>query len=138
MERLEQQQEEAALLAAAQDQARAEEEISGRLPREVLTINRRLDMQQQSMDKMQMDMSTLVAMVTQISTSLGKQPIAPPLPSTAPPGSASFSTPPFKWYQEFSGKQWEELLPDSSPDARDLVTRLVCFESGSRATATEV
>ncbi|KAK1649380.1 hypothetical protein QYE76_067185 [Lolium multiflorum] len=71
MERLEQQQEEVTLLAAAQEQARAEEEISGRLPREVLTINRRLDMQQQSMDKMQMDMSNLVAMVTQISTLLG-------------------------------------------------------------------
>jgi hypothetical protein len=36
-ERLEQQAEEAALLAAAQDQAREEEEIGLRLPREVLT-----------------------------------------------------------------------------------------------------
>jgi hypothetical protein len=82
MERLEQQQEEAALLAAAQEQARAEEEIGGRLPRDVLNINKRLDLQQQSMEKMQADMSNLVAMVAQIGTSLGKQPAAaPPIPT---------------------------------------------------------
>jgi hypothetical protein len=37
--------EEAELLAAAQAQARAEDEIQGRLPREVLNINKRLDRQ---------------------------------------------------------------------------------------------
>ncbi|KAL2061031.1 hypothetical protein VTL71DRAFT_9083 [Oculimacula yallundae] len=53
------------------------------------------------------------------------------------PEAKNFSTPPFKWYQVFPGKTWEELLPDSSQDARDLVSRLVCFESGNRATAAE-
>ena len=54
------------------------------------------------------------------------------------PEAKNFSTPPFKWYQEFPGKSWEELLPDASVEARDLVEKLVCFESGKRATAAEV
>jgi len=54
------------------------------------------------------------------------------------PEAKNFSTPPFKWYQEFPGKSWEELLPDASEEARDLVKKLVCFESGKRATAAEV
>lgn len=54
------------------------------------------------------------------------------------PEAASFSTPPFEWYQEFQGKSWEELLPDVDEKGRDLVTRLVCYESGRRITAKEV
>ncbi|KAG4419023.1 hypothetical protein IFR04_007884 [Cadophora malorum] len=53
------------------------------------------------------------------------------------PEAKNFSTPPFKWYQEFPGKSWEELLPGASEEARDLVKKLVCFESGKRATAAE-
>ncbi|PVH82743.1 kinase-like protein [Cadophora sp. DSE1049] len=53
------------------------------------------------------------------------------------PEAKNFSTPPFKWYQEFPGKSWEELLPDTSESARDLVKKLVSFESGKRATAAE-
>ncbi|KAH7313013.1 kinase-like domain-containing protein [Rhexocercosporidium sp. MPI-PUGE-AT-0058] len=53
------------------------------------------------------------------------------------PEAKEFSTPPFKWYQEFPAKTWEELLPDASEDARDLVKSLVCFESGNRMTAAE-
>lgn len=54
------------------------------------------------------------------------------------PEAASFSTPPFEWYQEFPGHSWEELLPDVDEDARDLVKGLVCYESGKRFTAAEV
>ncbi|KAK2630561.1 hypothetical protein QTJ16_001381 [Diplocarpon rosae] len=53
------------------------------------------------------------------------------------PEAKNFSTPPFKWYQEFPGHSWEELLPDADENARDLVQKLVCFESGKRATAIE-
>ncbi|KAI9054853.1 hypothetical protein LZ554_001997 [Drepanopeziza brunnea f. sp. 'monogermtubi'] len=53
------------------------------------------------------------------------------------PEARAFSTPPFNWYQEFPGKSWEELLPGVDEHARDLVGRLVCFESGRRATAAE-
>ncbi|KAG4435829.1 hypothetical protein IFR05_008688 [Cadophora sp. M221] len=53
------------------------------------------------------------------------------------PEAKNFSTPPFKWYQEFLGKAWEELLPDASEHARELVRSLVCFESGKRTTAAQ-
>ncbi|OWP03605.1 hypothetical protein B2J93_7623 [Marssonina coronariae] len=53
------------------------------------------------------------------------------------PEAKNFSTPPFNWYQEFPGNSWEELLPDASENARDLVRKLVCFEGGKRATAIE-
>ncbi|KAH7384909.1 kinase-like domain-containing protein [Cadophora sp. MPI-SDFR-AT-0126] len=53
------------------------------------------------------------------------------------PEAKNFSTPPFNWYQEFPGKSWDEILPDASVEARDLVKKLVCFESGKRATAAE-
>ncbi|TVY78493.1 Serine/threonine-protein kinase csk1, partial [Lachnellula suecica] len=54
------------------------------------------------------------------------------------PEAANFSTPPFEWYQEFPGYSWEELLPDASESGRDLVKRLVCYESARRMTAIEV
>ncbi|KAE9363593.1 serine/threonine-protein kinase csk1 [Stipitochalara longipes BDJ] len=53
------------------------------------------------------------------------------------PEAASFSTPPFEWYQEFPGQPWEDLLPDIDENAMDLVKGLVCYESGKRLTATE-
>jgi cyclin-dependent kinase len=54
------------------------------------------------------------------------------------PEAVNFSTPPFEWYQEFPGHTWEELLPDASEEARDLVRKLVCYESGWRLTAIQV
>jgi serine/threonine protein kinase len=54
------------------------------------------------------------------------------------PEAVNFTTPPFDWYQSFPGKSWEELLPDVDQQSRDLVTKLVCFESGQRLTAAEV
>jgi hypothetical protein len=54
------------------------------------------------------------------------------------PEAVNFMTPPFDWYQSFPGKSWEELLPDVDQQSRDLVTKLVCFESGQRLTAAEV
>lgn len=54
------------------------------------------------------------------------------------PEAAEFSTPPFEWYQEFPGHSWEELLPEVNEKVRDLVKRLVCYESGRRLTADEV
>ena len=54
------------------------------------------------------------------------------------PEAASFSTPPFEWYQEFPGHSWEEVLPGVDVKAKDLGRRLVCYESGDRLTAAEV
>jgi hypothetical protein len=73
-ERLDRAAEEAALLEAAQAQARAEEEISARLPREVLNINRCLDLHQASVDQIYGDLSSLTDMVRQFGVSLGKRP----------------------------------------------------------------
>jgi peptidoglycan hydrolase CwlO-like protein len=61
--------EEAELLVAAQAQAQAEDEIQGRLPREVLNINKRLDHQQQSVDELQGNISKLTDMVSQLGKS---------------------------------------------------------------------
>jgi len=54
------------------------------------------------------------------------------------PEAKGFSTPPFKWYQEFPGVSWEELLPGVDVSARDMVKKMVCFEGGKRLTAVEV
>jgi len=54
------------------------------------------------------------------------------------PEAVHFTTPPFEWYQSFPGETWEELLPDVEDEGKNLVTKLVCFESGLRLTATEV
>jgi serine/threonine protein kinase len=53
------------------------------------------------------------------------------------PEALKFSTPPFEWYQEFPGRSWEELLPDVSAKLRELVSSMVCYESGERVTARE-
>jgi hypothetical protein len=82
------QAEEAALLAVAQAQAAAEEEIGSRLPREVLNINKRLDLQSASVDKIHSDLSTLTDLVTQLTISLGKRPDA----GGTPPGSTPPAT----------------------------------------------
>jgi cyclin-dependent kinase len=54
------------------------------------------------------------------------------------PEAINFTTPPFEWYQNFPGNSWEELLPNVEEEAKDLVTKLVRFESGQRLTALEV
>jgi len=54
------------------------------------------------------------------------------------PEAINFTTPPFEWYQEFPGRSWEELLPGVDENGRDLVGKLVRYESGQRLTAHEV
>lgn len=51
------------------------------------------------------------------------------------PEAIHFSTPPFEWYQEFPGRSWQELLPDTPPVLIDIVSKMVCYESGQRLTA---
>jgi cyclin-dependent kinase len=51
------------------------------------------------------------------------------------PEAVHFPTPPFEWYQEFPGHSWQELLPETPSPWRDLVSRMVCYESGERLTA---
>lgn len=53
------------------------------------------------------------------------------------PEAASFRTPPFEMYQEFEAHSWEDILPDAQPDLRDLVAKLVRYNS-SRSSAVEV
>jgi hypothetical protein len=85
-DRLEKEAEEAALLAAAQAQAEAEEQIQGHLPREVLNIQRRLDLQQTSVDTINININKLTEMVANIAVSRPPQPSPPP---DAPPRSGS-------------------------------------------------
>lgn len=54
------------------------------------------------------------------------------------PEAVKFTTPPFDWYQTFPGKTWDALLPGVDEQSKNLVTKLVCFESGQRLTATQV
>jgi cyclin-dependent kinase len=54
------------------------------------------------------------------------------------PEAMNFTTPPFKWYQEFTGKSWTELLPDVGDVEKDLVQKLVVYESGKRLSAAQV
>lgn len=51
------------------------------------------------------------------------------------PEAISFSTPPFEWYQAFPGHTWDELLPETPPQLRDVISKMVCYESGHRLTA---
>lgn len=52
------------------------------------------------------------------------------------PEAANFKTPPFDMYRSFEQRTWEEILPDTRPDFRCLVARLVHYNSG-RATAVQ-
>ncbi|KAI6882907.1 kinase-like protein, partial [Hortaea werneckii] len=40
-------------------------------------------------------------------------------------------------FTRYPGKEWREILPEAEPEARDLVRRLVVFESGRRLRADE-
>lgn len=54
------------------------------------------------------------------------------------PEALRFTTPPFDWYQIFPGQSWDELLPGVDEKSKDLVRKLVLYESGKRLTAVEV
>jgi cyclin-dependent kinase len=51
------------------------------------------------------------------------------------PEAVHFSTPPFEWYQDFPGHSWQELLPATPSPLRDVISKMVCYESGNRLTA---
>ena len=40
-------------------------------------------------------------------------------------------------FYEYSSQSWETLLPYATADARDLVSKLVVYESGNRLTAKQ-
>jgi hypothetical protein len=84
-----------------QAQAATKEEISSRLPREVLAINHRLEVQQSSMDKIHSDLSTLMDMVAQLAISLGKRPNAGGTAPSVVPTSAAM-TPPHSYHSTLS------------------------------------
>ena len=42
------------------------------------------------------------------------------------------------YFHDYASKSWTELLPNASDAARDLVSQLVRYESGSRLTAAQV
>jgi hypothetical protein len=69
--------EEAEMLEAAEAQARAEVEIGHRLPRDVLHLTKRFELQQQSLDAMQGNLSQLTDLVQQIALAM-KPPPHPP------------------------------------------------------------
>lgn len=54
------------------------------------------------------------------------------------PQAASFKTPPFDMYRVFEGRTWDEVLPDVDEDFRELVAALVVYNTGARATASQV
>ena len=41
-------------------------------------------------------------------------------------------------FHDYPSKSWTDLLPGASDAARDLVSQLIRYESGSRLTAAEV
>ncbi|KAL9096388.1 MAG: hypothetical protein Q9165_001385 [Trypethelium subeluteriae] len=60
-----------------------------------------------------------------------------PSPETTWPEARTFPDWGKMEFYEFEGKQWDELLPGVEEGARDLVGRLVRFESGERMGARE-
>jgi len=54
------------------------------------------------------------------------------------PEAMNFTTPPFEWYREFPGNSWEELLEGVDAEGRELVRRMVIYESGLRITALDI
>jgi hypothetical protein len=87
--------EEAELLTAAQAQAEEEAATSGRLPREVLNIQHRLETQQSSVNAIQGDISKLTEMVAQIGLSINTSHTSTPTNSTiTDTSSPPFVTPP--------------------------------------------
>ncbi|KAK2616895.1 hypothetical protein QQS21_000273 [Conoideocrella luteorostrata] len=54
------------------------------------------------------------------------------------PEAKSFKVSPFELWTVFPQRSWDDVLPAANADFRDIVGKLVCFESGNRLTATEV
>lgn len=54
------------------------------------------------------------------------------------PEAATFKVTPFELWTVFPQRSWEDILPNTDETFRDLVGRLVRFESGTRDTADEV
>ncbi|ROT43028.1 serine/threonine-protein kinase csk1 [Sodiomyces alkalinus F11] len=52
------------------------------------------------------------------------------------PEAAHFKTPPFEMYRMMDGHPWDQILPEADPAFRDLISRLVRYDS-RRATADE-
>ncbi|OAA35935.1 Protein kinase-like domain protein [Metarhizium rileyi] len=53
------------------------------------------------------------------------------------PEARSFKVPPFELWTVFPQRCWADILPEVDKKYRDLVSRLICFESGRRYTADE-
>ncbi|GAB0133064.1 hypothetical protein EsDP_00001480 [Epichloe bromicola] len=53
------------------------------------------------------------------------------------PEAKAFKVSPFELWTVFARRSWDEILPDAHAGFRDLVARLVRFESGDRMTAEE-
>ncbi|RAL66646.1 hypothetical protein DID88_006332 [Monilinia fructigena] len=53
------------------------------------------------------------------------------------PEALKWKTNPFQWWKIFPSQSWEELLPNVEEDGKDLVSRLVVYESGNRLTADQ-
>jgi hypothetical protein len=94
-------QEEAAILAAAEAQAREEEAIRDRLPREILNINRRLEEQRldtkTALDNIHGEIAKLTTMVATMVSSSAQPSYTPPsqgMPSIPATERRTFSTPP--------------------------------------------
>ncbi|PQE31902.1 hypothetical protein CJF32_00008838 [Rutstroemia sp. NJR-2017a WRK4] len=53
------------------------------------------------------------------------------------PEAMKWRTNPFEWWNVFPAQSWEELLPGVGESGRDLVSKLVVYESGNRLTPAE-
>ena len=87
--------EEEQILAAAQAQAQEEEVFAGHLPREVMSLCKRFDRQQQSVDELQGTISKLSEMVARLGQNL-QAPVhaRPPDPRVVDRSAREFLTPP--------------------------------------------
>jgi cyclin-dependent kinase len=54
------------------------------------------------------------------------------------PEAISFKTPPFDMYQSFEGLRWDEVLSGVDITFRELIMRLVRYQSDTRITASQV
>ena len=64
------------------------------MPRKVLSLPRRMDIHQTSMESIQGNLSSFTKMVAQISINVGKHPALLAQASTLPPATSSAATPP--------------------------------------------
>jgi hypothetical protein len=97
-EALDQAAEEEELLQQQREKELEEEEIRHRLPREVIKLSKRFELQQKSIDLMQGNLSTLTEMVAQIGRALNASSVHQPTPVSDgfQGGCLPFSTPPHR------------------------------------------